>query len=210
MVNDEKRIKIFNKLLKEFTNDLEIIYKTDLKLKAKDIKFLDTFREEVNFVKEDFLSSNPKVLKNISLCKKLELDNKPLRENSNSIWKHLHNLYLLSLNDTDNQESACKQIVQIKQEDSKDVMTDLVTDISSQLSESLNGKDLSTLNPMDLFGGIMQGKVIEGIDFSQILKVTAEKIQHKVESGEVDIEQLKNQASSMLGEDNLKKLSELN
>ena len=80
----------------------------------------------------------------------------------------------------------------------------LIGDIASQVSKSLEGQDLSGVNPMELMNGLLAGNTnIGGIDFSKIIESTTGTIRGKVERGELDMSKLQGCAENTLKDLNL-------
>lgn len=210
MVAPKKRIKLFNRLLKEFINDYNSIYNLNIELiRAESISFLNTFKDEVNFVSDKFFNCDETSFSNISLCKRILLDKNKIKvENKLNIWKYMHNLYILTLESTDKgfilekSKTALEKLEKSHElvPTSGNEMNSLIENIAGQVSKSLEGKDLSNINPMDLLSSLMSGNGsnINGIDFGSILKNTTEIIQTKVNAGELNLEALKKQATSMI------------
>lgn len=222
MVAPKRRIKLFNRLLKEFIEDYNNIYNLKINIiKTDDISLLNTFKDEINFVSEKFFNCDEESFSNISLCKKIGLDKTNMTNSNDSrlnIWKYMHNLYILTLEATDKQpvvEKSKKALDTLSQSivvknitkpkvntSTGNQMDSLIENIAGQVSKSLEGKDLSNINPMDLLSSLMSGgeSNLNGIDFGSILKNTTELIQNKVNSGEIDLETLKDQATSLMSQ----------
>lgn len=80
----------------------------------------------------------------------------------------------------------------------------LVGDIAGQFAKTLEGKDLSNINPQDLLSGMMSGNMnIGGIDFQSILDTSTAQFKEKVESGEIDITEFTKQAHDTMDKLNL-------
>lgn len=218
MPGPNRRVKIFNRVLKEFLSDYKKISNKNISFKANDISFLNKYREQVEAVKDDFFKCDDKALKDIEMCLKMDMVSTPPGEDKYNVWKYLHDLYIITL------EKATEEVLEKSKTGLKNCKlpekfsafaknleknvshnTDfgnLIQDIAGQVSKSLEGKDLSSLNPMDLIAGLMSGNAtdINGIDFSDIIKNTTETIQGKVESGELDINELQTQAGDIFKE----------
>lgn len=193
-----KRVKIFNKLLKEFLDDYKRISDKEYNFKADNAAFLNCYREEVKFVSDRFFKRDSLVFENISLCKKMDLPSTDLGDNKEIVWKYLHNLYIVTLEtNKEKEEATLSKFNKGMSEDTQ--FSGLVKDIASQVSKSFEGKDLSKINPMELISGLMSGQsTMGGIDFTEILNTTNRTIQNKVESGELDVSVLKKQAESFM------------
>lgn len=217
MVAPKKRIKMFNKVLAEFIEDYNKMYNLDIPfVKIKELNVLNTFKDEVNYVSDSFFKCEKAAFSNITLCKQLKLDTREdLGQNSLNIWKYLHNLFLLTqeapdktdfidktkqaLETLSKNESVVSSIMPGMSQDSD--MAHIIQDIAGEVSKSLEGKDLSSINPMELLSKLMSGNTnanINGIDFGSILRNTTEKIQTKIQAGEIDTNKLKEQADTLL------------
>ncbi len=215
MPGPNRRIKLFNRLLKEFLTDYESISNKKFTIKVKDGDFLTKYKEQVEKAKEVFLACNDSCLNSIDLCKTIDLVETPKGDDKYNVWKYLHNLYFLTLEEVDEKIleisklglASCKTTEHLskfanaieKKVEKNTHFGNLIQDIAGQVSKSLEGKDLSSLNPMDLVNGLMSGKTsnINGIDFTDILQSTTETIQNKVDAGEIDIKDLQTQAGDL-------------
>lgn len=245
MVAPNKRIKLFNRLLNEFLDDYDKIYNVKSpRTKITQLKVLNTFKDEINYVREAFFNCDESSFKNITLCKTINLDKREnfTLQNRISIWKYLHNLYILtqeapdkgtisqdakqaldklqgkvvspqtvSNKDTSPKDFDLSQITQLLPNKTiPKEMGGLIEDIAAQVSKTLEGKDLSNINPMELMNSLMSGNgnaTINGIDFGSILKNTTDKIKQQVDNGEIDINKLKEQAEDLINSPELTKLN---
>ncbi len=220
MVSPNRRIKLFNRILREFLQEYNDFYDKKVTIKAPNLLYLNTFKDEVNFVIDKFFACDDKTFSNISLCKKLDLDNLNLSSSSLSLWSYLHNLYIMTLEATDKSPvverskaslEALKlrltvpktsQLTTVNKAPGNSDLNSLIAEIAEKVSGQLEGKNLEGLDPMAIMASLMSGggnANIGGIDFSEILKTTTESIQEKVSSGQLNIETLKSQTMEMLG-----------
>ncbi len=202
MVAPKKRIKMFNKLLQEFIDNYNKMYDLETPfVKIREISVLNTFKDEINFVSELFFNCDQSALKNITLCKQLKLDTlKISEENKVSIWSYLHNLFLLTQEAPDKSQliEKTKKAIECLTNTEPD-LSNLFQDIAGEVSKSLQGKDISSINPMELMNALMAGNSnINGIDFMNIIKNTTEKLQNKIDSGEIDTNKLQKQAENLI------------
>lgn len=235
MVSQKRRVKLINKLLKEFYTEYQKISSfstSKITLNQTEIsEFPVEFRKQVNEKKKEFFNCEVQCLGFINLCKainidKIDIDNYSA-ENKKSIWKYLHNLYILTLEDI--QTSDLQQIyeeskkgldnIEIKekalqkQSDKIDFdfpnllqslnenteMKNLIEELTSKFSKKLEGKDLSNINPMNLMASLMSGdSSSSGIDFGDILKDVSESVKDKIQKGELNVDNLKSQAEKIL------------
>lgn len=216
MVAPKKRIKMFNRLLEEFIEDYNKMYNLEVPfVKIKELSVLNTFKDEINYVSEAFFKCDQTAFKNITLCKQLQLDQREdLGTNKLNIWKYLHNLFLLTQEAPDKidlviktkealetlkNEKIVSAILPGMSQDSD--MAHIIQDIAGEVSKSLKGKDLSSINPMELLMTLMSGNTnanINGIDFGSILSNTTEKLQSKIQAGEIDTNKLQEEAETFL------------
>lgn len=214
MVSPNRRLKLFNRVLKEFLVQYNKIYSEKISFKTKDILYLKTYKEECNFVFDSFIICDKSIFPNISLCKMLNLEKIDISSCEYSIWQYLHNLYILTLESSEknnilekSKESLAKinneiKTVEIKCDGNQENgLNTLISEIAEKVKNQLDGKSLEGLDPMQLMNELMSGKDninMGGVNFSDILKSTTESIQNKVDAGEIDIGALKDQALSLL------------
>jgi len=77
----------------------------------------------------------------------------------------------------------------------------LIQETSSSLMKSFEGKEdkLKNINPMDLFNGLISGNPsIEGIDLSGIVGNLQNSINNKINTGELNPDQIKNKAENLM------------
>lgn len=233
MVSQKRRVKMINKLLKEFyTEYKKISHCKSIVLNQIEISdFPVEFREQVKTNQEDFFNCVSSSLNDINLCKSINIDNIDMDgfscENKKNIWKYLHNLYILTLEDVqtlqlqeiyeksknglENIEIEEKSLQ--KQSDKIDLdfpsllsslnenneMKNLIEELTFKFSKKLEGKDLSNINPMNLMASLMSGNSSSGgIDFGDILKDVSESVQEKIKKGELDVNNLKSQAEKIM------------
>lgn len=189
MVAPNKRIKMFNKLWNEFLDSHDNLYNVKTpRTKITQLKVLNTFKDEINYVREAFFNCDESSFNNITLCKNIKLHERQnfTLQNRISIWKYLHNLYILTHEAPDKGTimSDAKQALEklgdkpqpkseglpidlsqmsnllLNKELPKEIpkeMGGLIEDISSQVSAALEGKDLTDINPMELLTSLMSG-----------------------------------------------------
>lgn len=77
----------------------------------------------------------------------------------------------------------------------------LIKETSSSLMKSFEGKEdkLKNINPMDLFNGLISGNpTIDGIDLSGIVGNLQNSINNKINSGELNPDEIKNKAENLM------------
>jgi len=229
MVSNNKRIKLFNKILKNFLEQYNVVSSEQFSMKIKEFSILETYNSDIEKVKEQFINCNQECFKTISLCNKINLDNitpEIYNNNKKIIWKYLHDLYFITLEKVtddvllDSKRSINNLITELIVAKSKtneipgipgipDIsalfgqvgMNDLINDITQQVTEKLQGQDLSDLNPNELMSQLISGNnSIKGVDLSSIIQNSLTSIQTKVSNGEIDLEQLKSVANNFVPE----------
>ena len=190
VVVSNKQIKIFNKLYSEFLADyIKVSGKPNATYKIKNSITLETYKKDIDISLDDFLSCKTSCLNNISLLKDSGVTWDKVKIN----WKILHNLYFL-VDKTKDQKilDKSKESIAVDLIGKNDFLSDLVGDLSGDIQKSLEGKDLSKLNPALLMNSLLAGdRSVGGIDFADIIAKTTEKLRAKVENGEINIDQLK-------------------
>jgi len=204
-----KQIKLFNKILTEFYEEYNLVTGNKLKIKAKSHDIL-LFKTEAQNKLEQFVCCDNMVLEGITLFKKFDI--------TKLNWEYIHTMYFISYGksiDT-NFVSRCKNsrlnkkslsvsksVPQITPENSES-FGKLIGDIAGQVAKSLEGKDLSNINPQELLTGMLSGNMnIAGIDFQEILDNSTKNFKAKVDSGEIDVNDFTNQAKSVMEKLNL-------
>jgi hypothetical protein len=221
-----KQVKLFNKILKEFSEEYSLITGVQLELKAKSKK-ISIFNSEVTTVLQNFIDCELDILNNITLFKR---DDTPI-DFSKINWEYLHTLYFISQGKLVDQlvVKECKKkreektLILVKQKqnttgngsglpdiasllggDASESFGQLIGDIAGQVSKTLEGKDLSGINPQELMASMMSGNMnIAGVNLQDIIDKSTSNFRTKVESGEVDINDFTKQASSIMGKLNI-------
>lgn len=224
-VSENKKLKIFNKILKEFLNQCNSLKSQGeqrIMFKVESRNTMKTFREECEFVFESFIECEPASVSNISLCKKADLDktiDNLSTENTKIVWGYLHNLYIVCVNgdskvDVEDLVKKSKESIDLINKDfslnkegssgmpfGKDLGS-IIEEISNKVSGQLESCQAEEdIDPMALMTRLMSGEenvTMGGVDFSKILRDTTESIQGKINSGEIDVEVLKNQTMGLL------------
>jgi hypothetical protein len=211
LVVSNKQVKLFNKILSEFYEEYNLVTGSDIKIKAKSKDIL-LFKNEVQNKLSQFMCCDDSVLDGLTLIKKYNLDITKLN------WEYIHTLYFISYGKSidGGVVSKCKEarlnkksvvvsksVPQITPENSES-FGKLIGDIAGQVAKSLEGKDLSNINPQELLTGMMSGNMnIAGINFQEILDNSTKNFKAKVDSGEIDVNDFTNQAKVMMEKLNL-------
>lgn len=215
----KKRIKIFNKILKEFLEEYKKIVNKDYYqiVKVKEMHVLTNFQNEIKNNVELFLECDKKVFGYITLCKDISLD-KLEKEIETNIWQYLHNLYIITILESERKEEfANRSKERLRQRElsltrntntnsignllgsimGNPGLSNLIEDISKEVSKKLEGKDLSHIDPNELLSNLLSGNgETSGINFNEIIHTTKEKFQDRVDSGEIDVKSLQNIANT--------------
>ena len=205
MVSINKKIKLFNKVLRELLKEYNIINIKQYSIKVKEYSILAIYKSEVNKIEELFINCDKSCLKNISLCNDIDLDSLNLETYNNNnkiIWKYLHALYFITLEKVDDNLilDSKRSINNIESKELENAvknagsagMQSMINDITKEVTNVLQGQDLSDLNPLDLINQLISGNSIKGIDLNSIIQSSVLKMQTKVDNGEIDLEQIQN------------------
>jgi hypothetical protein len=201
-----KQIKLFNKIYQEFLDGYAVATETPPStFKVKKAQVLLQYLMDCGKDLDNFLDCKESALDNINLFKQSQIDITKTKIN----WEYLHNLFFIVYKDVkpDILEKSKKGIINsktstkmVKDSASDNIFGDLIKEMSSDIQGTLEGKDLSTINPMELLSGLMnkdnKGKV-GGIDFSEIINKTVISLQSKIDNKEIDIEKLKETANTI-------------
>jgi hypothetical protein len=191
-----KQIKIFNKLYDEFLIEYNKVSGDKPKsCKIKKAETLETYKKEVDDDLDNFLNCKESSLEKISLLQKTGIDIINVKIN----WRFLHNLYFIT-DKTKDQDilNKSKEAIAANLVSKDNFLGDLVHDLSGDIKKSLEGKDLSKLNPALLMNSLLLGeKTVGGIDFADIIARTTAALKLKVDSGEIDINKLKSVSNNI-------------
>ena len=205
-----RKIKIFNRILQEFIKEYNEVADESKKIpsfKIKDVNIMKTFKEEVEFTIEDFKKCDGNSFDRITLCKKFNLTQE---DSSASLWKYLHLLYLTLLPEKNQELVECfsKGVEELESLGTvtlspKGDLNNLISQISQKISGQMGGVSMDNIDPMELMNKLMQGDNLEDVkignlNFNDILKETSDIIQEKVNKGEINLENLKNETMHLL------------
>jgi hypothetical protein len=216
-VYSTKQIKIFGKIYQEFLDNYNNALGVEKKVfKVKKTQVLLEYLSDCNKNLDSFLDCNESVLGNFSILKVNGIDPSKTKIN----WEYLHNLFFV-VNKSNSHEviEKSKKGIQKSKEISKELTTantgveenisgllannafgDLIKEMSVSVKESLEGKDLSKINPMELLSGLLNPEnngQVGGVDFSQIINKTVGSLKEKINNKEINISELKDIASSV-------------
>lgn len=198
-----KQVKLFNKILKEFSEEYSLITGTELKIKVKADKII-IFNSEANNVLEKIINCETESLNEMTLFKSHNLDFTKIN------WEYIHTMYFISQGKSIEQsivqrckENRNKTNLPVVRSNTLPIPGEsfgkLVGDIANQVAKKLDGQDLSHINPQELLASMMSGNMnVEGINFQEILDNSTANFKDKVETGEIDVNDFTQQAHSLM------------
>lgn len=216
------RIRIFNKILKEFYDNLEI---DKFKLKFQKIKKYNEFKqfnEEITKNIKDVIDMNYELIDKVKLLKKYKnASSNFIEDNKEVIFNYIKNLYYATIEDQEYAEKI-KKILSMKIDDNlllklftQDSLgiKKIVEEISEEIKPFLEQFDLKDLD-VDLDSGNMQniiqdalktgtinikGKTAEQTKkINELIQFIQEKVKEKIESGKININELKNSIKNLV------------
>lgn len=198
-VISNKKIKLFNKFFQEFLEAyLKAAGEEIRTFKIKKSIVVSTFLEEVSLVIDKFLACDADSLAGITVLKDAKI-------NYNSVnleWKHLHNLLWIAQHSVSEEHLAAskKGLSSPTSTPKNTLLGNLIQEMSGDIQNSLEGIDLSKVNPMELLSTLTKpggSKVVGGIDFSSIIERSTATLRAKIDNKTVNIEELKETASDI-------------
>jgi hypothetical protein len=190
MTFTNKQVKLFRKVLYEFYDEYKLASGSLLDFKIKiDANVLEKFFSEIKNHLDKFIN------RHISLINEITLFSDINTSKVNINWDYIQQLYLICGGTIEVQEIVKKPITK-----ESNAFNSLVGDLAVNVAKSLEGQDLTKINPAELMQSLMSGNMnVGGIDFSEIIKMSTENVKNKVSSGELDIEELRESASNVWG-----------
>jgi hypothetical protein len=196
----KKQLKMFNKVFVQMQDAVKVSLKkmNSKTCKAKQIEQLHKFSSDVETHLALYASKDQDFLKKVELLNEFFAD-KPLLSKANveAVWKFIHAMNVIAKNSNDTNlvvsntpnAASLEALVGSLMSDENSGFKNIVEDISLQLEASMKGKDI---DQSKVIGDLLAGNLnTSGIDFGEIIKTTTKNLQSKVESGEVDINKLK-------------------
>ena len=222
MVGRQRKIKLFNRIFQEFLNEYRSVTGVNFPVtKIKSIENVNQYNSDVTKVLEAFVKCDDSVITKISLLNFID----PIATKIN--WEYLHNLYFITLDKQDPElveESkknikAHKEMVVIKTPKARGTapqglanfsdmaktletsnLNDVMNDIAGKVTEYLKDVDVSKLDTAELITSLMSGsKQACGIDFSSIIDSATTDIHARIDSGELNIADIKDSTEALLG-----------
>lgn len=197
-VTCKRRMKVFNKVLSEMLVDYNKTFQSDKFMRIKNIEEINAYHDEVKSLLDDFINCKSVVFEKVSLLKKLNIGPHFTPANEKIVWDYLTNLFIVSFSDSSAAQSMQDSITNQRTEIAQTVtastsnsLLSMVDSVTKELSTELEGKD-SDITPMDLITGIMSGNTnIKGVNFGPIISNMYDSLQSKIQTGEINLEQLK-------------------
>lgn len=201
------KIKIFNECFVDMQKNIKLVLKKThhLTFRVESTRELFEFVEQMEENMQHFIEQNVELLKNVKLLDKF-FTNKPTlsQKNKEAVWKYLDSLYTLASGKKREQQLVKKQesfdiqkmsgLLETVMNDEKSGLKELIGDISSTLQESLKDKKV---DQNQLIQDLLSGKTdSSGINFEEIISNATDSLKEKVDSGSIDINQLKNIADN--------------
>lgn len=193
----KKKVKLFNKHYQDMQEGLKVSLKKprDRVYNVKTIDQVNEFSKQVEDNIDLYNKKDIQLFEKVLLLQRVFFG-KPSLSNANKvvIWKFIEILYSLSKEEnkqiaTTSSDGDLSTLIGSLMNDQNSGFKSLVDDISSQVQSSLEGKNVNEQQIIsDLMSGNMQSS---GIDFRKIIEQTSQKLQGKVDRGEIDINKLK-------------------
>lgn len=218
----QKRVRLFNKILYELCDEL-LDETNPMFNKIRDFSIIQKFNEEINQNKDTFLACDISSLDNVSVFKERNIVFPEKYHKSKELWKYLHNLYFISLENRDEElvKLSTNNISNLMEPEIRDITTNLfsnfgnldiaqtlnnpmfqslINDIASDFSEQLEGKDIKDINPNNLIADMMgsltgSSSSTTGINFQNMIEKTKSKIAQEVKNGNISLPTPKNNKS---------------
>lgn len=201
------KIKIFNECFVDMQKNIKLVLKKThhLTFRLKSTIELIEFVEQMEENMQHFREQNIELLKKVKLLDKFFI-NKPAlsQKNKEVVWKYLDSLYTLASGKKREQQLVVREepfdiqkmtgLLETVMSDEKSGLRELIGDISSKLQDSLKDKEI---NQAQLIQDLLSGKSdSSGINFGQIISNATDSLKEKVDSGSIDINQLKSIADN--------------
>lgn len=200
------KIKIFNECFVDMQKNIKLVLKKThhLTFRVESTRELFEFVQEMEENMKSFQEKNVDLLKKVKLLEKFFI-NKPAlsQQNKDVVWKYLDSLYTLASGKKTQQVVKAEEPFDIQKmsglletvmSDEKSGLRDLIGDISSKLQDSLKDKQI---DQAQLIQDLLAGKSdSSGINFGEIITKASDSLKEKVDSGSIDINQLKDIADN--------------
>jgi hypothetical protein len=200
MGKSSTKIKLFKKVFREFLDEYSKMTNLTIDVKIKNSEPLNTYIDDVKKVEDSFICRDSDSLGSITLLKCLNLNDTNIKVN----WDYLHNMYFIALGEAD--EGLIKRSQEVTKEPlpetqgpnimgllNNPAISNIISELLPAVTKSLEGKDLSGIDPQEALKGLMSGGTpsIGGFDFSELIKQTTDKVKQSISEGKLDLKELK-------------------
>jgi hypothetical protein len=199
------KIRTFNRIYKELQHNIKTVLKksTHKSFDVTDIKVVDFFGEQMDSFLNLYEARDVELLKKVDLLQKFFFNKPPLsQQNKEVVWKYLETMYSLA---KEEKKELAKVQAPLDLTNLSGILGNLMTDkdsgfgnLISDISKNLEGKITGTVDQTQILQDLMSGKMESGgINFQEIIQQATSSLKDKVDSGEIDIEKLKNTAEGI-------------
>lgn len=199
------KIRTFNRIYKELQHNIKTVLKksTHKSFDVTDIKVIDFFGEQMDTFNNLYEARDVELLKKVDLLQKFFFNKPPLsQQNKEVVWKYLETMYSLA---KEEKKELAKVQTPLDLSNLSGILGNLMNDkdsgfgnLISDISKNLEGKITGTVDQTQILQDLMSGKMESGgINFQEIIQQATSSLKDKVDSGEIDIEKLKNTAEGI-------------
>ena len=203
----KKKLAIFNKIFKELQLKIKTVMKksSDPSYVAENLEDLNKFASQMSEFVVLYNTRDIELLKKVDLLSKF-FNGKPSLSSSNKefVWKYLETLFSLV---KEQKQELVKQPTPLDMNNLGSMVSGLMADKSNgfgalieDISEKLKGK-IGTTDNLDqsaILADLMAGKMESGgINFGEIISQATSSLKEKVDSGEIDVNKIKDMADNL-------------
>lgn len=168
-----KKVKLVNKILKELLHELNVFYNkeynyTDVRFNS--IKQLSEFHTQILDNLTSFMNCDLEIFNNVLLFKNLQLLDIDLGKNKFSVWKYLHNMFLITWTDNTviKKDDASDEVI------TKEYLINLSKNNITELYKNENIKPVSDGNLGNNLSGLFN--LFNNPDMIKMVQCVAEQI----------------------------------
>lgn len=205
MEEQHKQISKFNKIYIEMQKNLRTVVKMNEKNhKIHKHKEIQLFIIQLEKNMDLYKSMDTKLFEKVLCLYKVFGKNTVLdKKNTKIVWEYLNVLYTIATGKKQEEVkpkepldlSKMTSLVNNLMNDESNGFKQIVDSISKKLESSIGDKDVDQTQILqDLMSGKLQSN---GIDFNEIISTAATTLKEKIDSGEVDKDNIKNIASQI-------------
>lgn len=199
------KIRTFNRIYKELQHNIKTVLKksTHKSFEVTDIKVVDFFGEQMDTFHNLYDARDVELLKKVDLLQKFFFNKPSLsQQNKEVVWKYLETMYSLA---KEEKKELVKVQAPLDLTNLSGLLGNLMNDkdsgfgnLISDISKNLEGKITGAVDQTQILQDLMSGKMESGgINFQEIIQQATSSLKDKVDSGEIDIEKLKNTAEGI-------------